>query len=62
MDNLLEKARAGRTNALAGATTTNPNETALKFEGIKKARVEPKIDPIPFISRRAQTGGAAWLH
>ncbi len=63
MNNLLEKARTGRTNALA-AITANMGETTSDFGASEQTGTLPLIDPIPFISRRAQTpnSGATWLH
>jgi hypothetical protein len=61
MNNLLEKARAGRTIALAGKTA-NLGETTSDYDSGEQFRSQRQIEPIPFISRRAQTGGSAWLH
>ncbi|MGR3662972.1 MAG: hypothetical protein ACU0CA_17595 [Paracoccaceae bacterium] len=63
MNNLLEKARSGRTNALAGITA-NMGHTAPDYGVSERTGTLPQIDPIPFISKRAQTPNSSttWLH
>lgn len=61
MTNLLEKARAGRTNALAGlaaniADTSGAGSSDIRF------RASARGDTVTFISRRAQAGEPLLLH
>lgn len=61
MNNLLEKARTGRTNALAGIAE---NLGDAKPEAVAGARFRTQrhVNLVPFISTRAQNNGSAWLH
>ena len=61
MNNLLEKARTGRTQALKG----RPEEVqAAPFILKNKLTVKSTLEanPIPFISSRAQNNAPVWLH
>ena len=61
MNNLLEKARAGRTSALA-AKATNIGTPRSDYDTDEQFKSQRQIDPIPFISKRAQSNNSAWLH
>ena len=61
MTNLLNKARAGRTNALAGLSN-NPGEEISGFGANIRFKTSYREGPIPFISKRAQDQAASWIH
>jgi len=61
MTDLLEKARAGRTNALAGlaasiADTSGAGSADIRF------RASARADTVTFISRRTRSGEPLLLH
>lgn len=65
MNSLLEKARAGRTNALA-VKASNLGRTISIYDTSEQFQSQRKIAPvapIAFISRRApQNSSSVWLH
>lgn len=61
MTNLLMKARTGRSNALA-ALPVNPGEIILASGAKKPVKMNYRYDPIPFISKRAQSQAPNWVH
>jgi hypothetical protein len=61
MNNLLEKARAGRTSALA-SKAANLGTPRSDYDLNTQSKSQRQIDPIAFISKRAQNSGSAWLH
>ncbi|MFV2034950.1 MAG: hypothetical protein ACC631_07545 [Halocynthiibacter sp.] len=61
MTNLLEKARAGRTNALAALSANSGDATATMGTGAR-FRTSNRYDAIPFISKRAPGEAAHWIH
>ncbi|MGJ8585864.1 MAG: hypothetical protein ACSHXD_17375 [Marinosulfonomonas sp.] len=61
MNNLLEKARSGRTNALAGLAANLGDASSEAGTGARFV-TKRKIDMVPFVSKRAQTNNSAWLH
>ncbi len=61
MTDLVKKARAGRTNALAGLTNVlggglPAGDNSIRF------RTNFHTGPIPFISKRAQSPASNWIH
>lgn len=61
MNNLLEKARAGRASALAGIAINLGDTSSEKGIGAR-FRTQRHVNLIPFISTRAQNNSSAWLH
>lgn len=61
MTNLQIKARAGRSNALA-TLATNAGELCLSSAATKPLKTIYRTDPIPFISKRAQSQAPVWIH
>ncbi len=61
MTKLQRKARAGRLIALA-AFSANSGETVLTIGAKKPIKTSYRYDPIPFISKRAQSQVPNWVH
>jgi hypothetical protein len=61
MTNLMNKARTGRTNALAGLASTPGAGTEAFGNGIR-FKTAYREGPVPFISKRAQNHASIWIH
>lgn len=61
MNSLLEKARTGRTNALAGKVS-DLGDTPSTYNTGEQFQSQRQVSPIAFISRRTPNSGSVWLH
>lgn len=61
MNNLLEKARSGRTSALAGLAA-NLGDASSEADTGERNKLRRSVDLVPFVSKRAQDRSVAWLH
>jgi len=61
MTNLMNKARTGRTNALAGLAS-NPATGLTEPGNSIRFKTVYREGPVPFISKRAQNHASIWIH
>ena len=61
MNNLLNKARSRRADALAKLSAA-PNSDISLSTSDRRAKAMLRNDPIPFISKRAQSQSPSWVH
>ena len=61
MNNLIYKARSGRTNALTQRQGLLGGEKSVDLQAVR-FKTSRRIDPIAFISSRTQIQANAWIH